>query len=251
MNARIMAPHWVHLAWYRTKTVPHVGRVIHLIPFHALLLATTFVMSWKSYVILEQRACLPPNARSEVSVLFHDVFRCNLSCVFHRPLDRLSIIRSAQSYLVSLWCATEWSDASSVSTASDSVDVDAHNTWNPMMELLFHVQIGGIFEIFVEESDLARIALSFPFSLVLLCDRVVPFLAPLPPLLCVSDACRCQSGTLYPTTFKAGFRGNGSRWSPNRSTFCRKSEDREALENTPWVEPMPSVPSSCFNLHGA
>ena len=29
-----------------------------------------------------------------------------------------------------------------------------------MMELLFHVQIGGIFEIFVEEIDLARVALS-------------------------------------------------------------------------------------------
>ena len=34
-------------------------------------------------------------------------------------------------------------DASPVSTASGSVDFDAHNIWNPMMELLFHMQIGG------------------------------------------------------------------------------------------------------------
>ena len=34
-------------------------------------------------------------------------------------------------------------DASLVSTASGSVDFDAHNIWNPMMELLFHMQIGG------------------------------------------------------------------------------------------------------------
>ena len=65
----------------------------------------------------------------------------------------------------------ERSDASSVSAASDSVDFVAHNIWNPMMELLFHVQIGGIFEIFVEEIDLARVALSCHFALDLLCDK--------------------------------------------------------------------------------
>ena len=44
-------------------------------------------------------------------------------------------------------------DASSVSTSSDSVVFDAHNIWNPTLELLFHVQFGGIFEIYVEEID--------------------------------------------------------------------------------------------------
>ena len=34
-------------------------------------------------------------------------------------------------------------DASPVSTASGSVDFEAHNIWNPMMELLFYMQIGG------------------------------------------------------------------------------------------------------------
>ena len=38
--------------------------------------------------------------------------------------------------------------------------VAAHNVWNTMMELPFHVQNGGILELFVEEIDLARIALS-------------------------------------------------------------------------------------------
>ena len=38
------------------------------------------------------------------------------------------------------------------------------------MELLFHVQIGGIFEIFVDEIDLARFAIPYHFALDLPCD---------------------------------------------------------------------------------
>ena len=55
------------------------------------------------------------------------------------------------------------------------------------MELPFHVQIGGIFEIFVDEFDLARISFSCHFALELRCDKAVthdsektPYLAPLP-----------------------------------------------------------------------
>ena len=40
-----------------------------------------------------------------------------------------------------------------------------------MMVQLFHVQIGGIFEIFVNEFDLARILLSCHFDLDLQCDK--------------------------------------------------------------------------------
>ena len=40
-----------------------------------------------------------------------------------------------------------------------------------MMELPLHVQIGGIFEHFVDETDLARIALSCHFAPDLLCDK--------------------------------------------------------------------------------
>ena len=61
----------------------------------------------------------------------------------------------------------------SVSTASSSVDIVEHDVWNLLMELLFHVQIGGIFKIFVDEIDLARIALSCHFALDLLCYKGV------------------------------------------------------------------------------
>ena len=64
----------------------------------------------------------------------------------------------------------EWSDPS-VSTTSSSADISGHNTWDPMMELLFHVQIGGIFELLVDEIDLARIALSCHFALDILFDK--------------------------------------------------------------------------------
>ena len=40
-----------------------------------------------------------------------------------------------------------------------------------MMELLCHVQRGGIFERFVDEIDLARIAFSCDFALDLLCSK--------------------------------------------------------------------------------
>ena len=39
------------------------------------------------------------------------------------------------------------------------------------MERLFHVQIGGICELFVDEIDQARIALSCHFALDILCDK--------------------------------------------------------------------------------
>ena len=56
MNVQIRPSDLVLLVWRRTKTCPHVGRILHLIPMCALLLVTTLVMSWKSYVMLEQRA---------------------------------------------------------------------------------------------------------------------------------------------------------------------------------------------------
>ena len=54
------------------------------------------------------------------------------------------------------------SDPPSVSTASDSVDFDAHNNLESVHDLLFHVQTG--FLIFVEEIDLATLALSCHFA---------------------------------------------------------------------------------------
>ena len=43
--------------------------------------------------------------------------------------------------------------------------------WNPMMVLLLRVQIGGTFEHFVDEMDLARVALSCHFALDLFCYK--------------------------------------------------------------------------------
>ena len=43
--------------------------------------------------------------------------------------------------------------------------------WNPLLELLFHEQISGVFLLFVEEIDLAKIALSCHIALDLLCYK--------------------------------------------------------------------------------
>ena len=66
------------------------------------------------------------------------------------------------------------SPTSCVSTASSSDEGFEHNIWNSFMELPFHVQIGGIFELFADEIDLARTALSCHFAVDLLCDKEGP-----------------------------------------------------------------------------
>ena len=61
---------------------------------------------------------------------------------------------------------------SCASTASSSDGIFAQKKHlNLIMELLFHVQVGGIFVLFVDEIDLARIALSCHFALDSLCDK--------------------------------------------------------------------------------
>ena len=49
----------------------------------------------------------------------------------------------------------------------------SRTTWNPSLELLFHEQISGAFEPFVDEIDLAMIALSCRFALDVLCYKGV------------------------------------------------------------------------------
>ena len=93
MNVRIMPPHLVLVVWCRIKTFLHVGRTLHLIPIRASLLVTTLVTSWKSYMIFGQRAHLPPNAGSEVSVLFHTVFLRDLPRFHVCSLDPLLFCR--------------------------------------------------------------------------------------------------------------------------------------------------------------
>ena len=67
------------------------------------------------------------------------------------------------------------SSGSCVSTASSSDEIFAHNICNPMLELLLHVQIGGILELFVDEIDLTRIALSCHFAADFLCNKAVTY----------------------------------------------------------------------------
>ena len=61
--------------------------------------------------------------------------------------------------------------SSSVSTVSSFGDYFAHNMWNPLLELLFLEQTSGVFVLYVEEIQVAKIALSCHFALDLLCHK--------------------------------------------------------------------------------
>ena len=63
------------------------------------------------------------------------------------------------------------SPTSCASTASSSGKSFAHNMWNPILDLLFHEQISGVFVPFDVETDLAKIALSCHFALDVLCYK--------------------------------------------------------------------------------
>ena len=55
------------------------------------------------------------------------------------------------------------SDTSSTFTSSDSVHFNEHNISNPLLDLLFHVQVGAFMEAYFDEVDLVRSALSCHF----------------------------------------------------------------------------------------
>ena len=65
------------------------------------------------------------------------------------------------------------SPTSCVSTASSSGESFAHNIWNPLLELVFHEQVSGAFEPFVDEIDLAKIAHCCHFAFDSLCYKGV------------------------------------------------------------------------------
>ena len=50
-------------------------------------------------------------------------------------------------------------------------DYFEHNTWNPLLELLFLEQANGISASYLVEIDLAKIALSCHFAIDLLCYK--------------------------------------------------------------------------------
>ena len=58
-----------------------------------------------------------------------------------------------------------------VSSASSADESFEDNMWNPLIELLCYVQIGGIFKHFVDETDLVRIVVCCHFARDLLCDK--------------------------------------------------------------------------------
>ena len=63
------------------------------------------------------------------------------------------------------------SPTTSVSTASSSGEIFAHNMWNPVLELLFFEHISSILSLSVDEFDLAKFALSCHFALDLLWSK--------------------------------------------------------------------------------
>ena len=63
------------------------------------------------------------------------------------------------------------STTSSVSTAWSFGEYFAHNMWILLLKLLFHEKTSGAFVLYVEEIELAKIALSCHFALDLLCYK--------------------------------------------------------------------------------
>ena len=97
------------------------------------------------------------------------------------------------------------------------------------MELLFHVQIGGIFELLVDEIDLARIALSCHFAFDVCATRKV--------LTIPHDA---LSGTIA--------RGESLLWNGTegilawkqldyRTSFVRYQETQSRVSSVSWFQP--------------
>ena len=171
MNAPIMPPHLGHSVLCLIITLPHVGLVITLIPLLVLVRATTLETSWKKCVTLELKQ--HRHLRTGISDMFLIWLSMTFTHALHHVWFALSSLSRAQPFystLLYLKCALE-SPTSCVSTTSSSGESFAHNMWNPLMELLFHEQISGAFEPFVDEIDLAKIALSCHFAVDVLCHK--------------------------------------------------------------------------------
>ena len=80
---------------------------------HCHKLGASFIsfrlMSLVSYVMLEQRAYLHPNAKSEVSILFNDVSLRDMSCLWlHLVYSLDSIISGASSSWLTILVCNGW-----------------------------------------------------------------------------------------------------------------------------------------------
>ena len=123
----------------------------------------------ENYVILEWSRPLLPNAKPGDSVSFLTVLQCEFSVHFTVFPCCFTVWYWIKS--VSLSCTIVRSNASSASTVSSPDDLIEQNMWNTMMELLLHVHVGNIFVLHVDETDLAKLALSCHFAFGLLCDK--------------------------------------------------------------------------------
>ena len=147
---------WYLCLWCRIETYARVGRILRLIPIRSSHLVTTLVMLCKFHVMSEQHACLPPNASSEVSVLFRTVSLRGVSrfhlCFLGGFLIFLFGARDADALCNGKPCLPmEALDTSSSSTCSslltslESDEYDERNMWNPMLNLCLEY-VGAVME---------------------------------------------------------------------------------------------------------
>ena len=158
------------LSWFtchhlQSQRCQLAGFVITSTHLPVVMVVTASARFWKDCTALElkQRRYL----RTRVSAVFLVGFFVTLT---HAVIS-LVILLSAH-FPARLFCSSEEameSPTSCVSTASSSGESFAHNTWNLFLELLFHEHISSTLILFVDDFDLAKIALSCHFALNLLC----------------------------------------------------------------------------------
>ena len=165
MSVPIMPLHLVHLASSPVTTLPLAGFVITLTHLLVVMDVTASARFWKDCTASEskQRRYL----RVGVSAVLIIGFFVSLTHASVSLVVLLSALLPAHPFCSS-GEAME-SPTSFVSTAWSSGESFAHNTWNPLLELLVHEHIRSSLLLSVDEFDLAKIALSCQFALDLLC----------------------------------------------------------------------------------
>ena len=165
MNALIMPPRLVHLALFPVTTSLLSGFVTISTPLPVVVIVTASVKSWKNCVALEQRQ--HRYLRTGVCAVFLIRFYVTLTHAFASLVVLLSAFFPRANFVLQ---EKQWKAQLRVSLLLP-VGSFAHNMWIPLMELLFHGQISGVFVLLVDEIDLANIALSCDFALDLLCYK--------------------------------------------------------------------------------
>ena len=170
MNVLTMPLHLGLSAIPLNTTLPPAGFITTLTHPCVLMAVTPSLRSWNDYNAFERMQRHFPKV-GVIIVFTNDstVFVVHLTCIFGRFVFLLSAFFFP---IGSLFPRTSYGRfSSSVSTVPSFEEYFAHNMWNPLLELVFHEQVSGIFESFVVEIDLAKIALSCHFALDLLCNK--------------------------------------------------------------------------------